>query len=40
LSNNNRSSYFPTSTPSKHTPHHHDWPPIINWLLRHRDFDI
>jgi len=23
LGNNGKPSYFPTSTPSKHTPHHH-----------------
>jgi hypothetical protein len=25
--------YFPTSTPSKHTSHHHGWPIVSHWFL-------
>jgi hypothetical protein len=35
-----RSSYFLTSTLSKRIPHHHEWSPPRDRLVRHRDFDI
>jgi len=40
LGNNNRPSYFPTSTPWRHTPHHHGWPITSCWLLKWKVFDI
>jgi hypothetical protein len=36
--NDSRPSYFPNSTHSKHTLHHHDRPIIGSWLLRWRVF--
>ncbi len=40
LGSNRRPSYFPTSNPSRHTPHYHVRPITCGQLLRWRDFDI
>jgi hypothetical protein len=32
-----RPNYFPTSTPSRHTSHHHNWPIVGGWFLAWRN---
>jgi hypothetical protein len=33
LGGSRRFNYFPTSTPSNHTSHHHSWPIAGHWFL-------
>jgi len=36
LSNSHRLGYFPTSTPSRHTSHHHGWSFASHWFMTYK----